>query len=459
MPSLRSKLSLPTLKIRGGERSSHTDERSPTLSVNQSEVLAEQPTVHVKDVDFELVIPSVQQLTIIDEDPPMSPLASPVRPDIGNALRSSSPALSILSGFSSRTKSGQTALPQQPSSPPASSPDLQDVEAHRQRELRWITTMASNPASQARKSKKVRKLLYEGVPASVRYLVWAHLADSKAKRMDNLYTKLIMRDRVPASVNIERDVQRVFAEESQLLDGSLMNLLQAYFSMVPDTQYSRGLTVIAGRLLLQSPEEDAFWTFVSMMDCHLRPYFSPSRSQLEVDATLFAKALEAIEPNLAKKIFSEMDIPPISLCRPWFTALFLEALPFDHSQRVWDIFLFEGITFLYRVGLAIIQCCKSSVVHCSDRDTILRTLLHPPASMLPTSADAFLEIASSVKFKDEDVRKQRGKLDLQQTKRLTQVRNPLVSRGGTPSVTPLRPSISSISLPRSNSGAEHGVNN
>ncbi|KDQ23018.1 hypothetical protein PLEOSDRAFT_12439, partial [Pleurotus ostreatus PC15] len=49
------------------------------------------------------------------------------------------------------------------------------MEGHRQRELRWIALMSSVPASQARKSKKVKKLLIEGVPSSVRYLVWIHL--------------------------------------------------------------------------------------------------------------------------------------------------------------------------------------------------------------------------------------------------------------------------------------------
>ena len=78
---------------------------------------------------------------------------------------------------------------------------------------------------------------------------------------------------------------------------------------------------------------------------------------MEVDATLFGKAVESNDAILAKKVFVDMDIPPASLCRPWyvsadvtvaflmsvrFSALFLEALPLEHSQRVWDIFLFEG---------------------------------------------------------------------------------------------------------------------
>ena len=78
-----------------------------------------------------------------------------------------------------------------------------------------------------------------------------------------------------------------------------------------------GLVMIAGQLLLQSPEEDAFWTFVSLMDSHLRPYFSNNSVQLEVDATLFARALENNDATSAKKVFGDMDVPPVVVCRAW----------------------------------------------------------------------------------------------------------------------------------------------
>jgi hypothetical protein len=122
-----------------------------------------------------------------------------------------------------------------------------------------------------------------------------------------------------------------------------------------------GLTFIAGQLLLQSPEEDAFWIFVSLMDSHLRPYFSSNAVQLDIDASLFAKAVETVDPSIAKKLFVDMAIPPIRVCRPWsesflfhqerlihssfghrFSSLFVEALPTEYFQRVWDIFLSEG---------------------------------------------------------------------------------------------------------------------
>ena len=56
-----------------------------------------------------------------------------------------------------------------------------------------------------------------------------------------------------------------------------------------------GLTSIAGHLLLLAPEEDAFWFFASKMDAPLRTHFSTNTIQIEVYASLFSRALEAID--------------------------------------------------------------------------------------------------------------------------------------------------------------------
>jgi hypothetical protein len=79
-----------------------------------------------------------------------------------------------------------------------------------------------------------------------------------------------------------------------------------------------GLAVLAAHILLLSPEEDAFWIFSSMMDAHLRPYFSPNAVQVEVDALLFSKALEVQDPPLSKKIFFDLGVTAASICRPWY---------------------------------------------------------------------------------------------------------------------------------------------
>ena len=152
---------------------------------------------------------------------------------------------------------------------------------------------------------------------AVRYLVWAHLADSRSKRVDKIYDQLGKRERVAASPIIERDVQQYTVGHPGVQEQSLNNLLQAYLIMVPDVQYTRGLAGIAGCLLQLSPEEDAFWTFISLMDTHIRPYFSSNAVQLEVDAVLFGKAAEAHDSIAAKRVFADLAIHPVQLCRSW----------------------------------------------------------------------------------------------------------------------------------------------
>ena len=226
--SLRSKISLSALRAR---------------SARDDDGLHEADTVQVKDTDFELVRPNVRPR--VSEDSAMNGKSSGSegRPSF---LRVDSPTMSMTSGGGTP----DTRSPVSPSGmsfPPvtasaAGSVDA-SVEAHRARELKWISAMSTTPPSQARKGKKIRKLLQEGVPASVRYQVWAHLTDSKAKRIEGLYAQFGEREKVSAFAEIQRDAQVCFEGDSRLSlpNGPLVSLLQAYLTMVPDILYCKGI--------------------------------------------------------------------------------------------------------------------------------------------------------------------------------------------------------------------------
>jgi len=269
------------------------------------------------------------------------------------------------------------------------------------------------------------------VPSSVRFLVWSYLTDGKAKAIPGVYAQLGKRPRGPALAEVERDIQRSSPDHPQMQSNraSLLSVLHAYLSMVPDIEYSLGLTLISGHLLALSPEEDAFWIFVSIMDSYLRPYFSSNTTQIEVDAALFSRALEANDAHVAKKVLLDMSVNPVELCRPWFSTLFVDALPLDYLNRVWDLFLLEGIPFLFRVGLALFHCCRRQVLEAINQESLFDVLNHPSPNWLPPSPDAFIALAYSVKVKDDDVRKQRIKMEAQ-IKRQTQTprANPAASR-------------------------------
>jgi hypothetical protein len=150
------------------------------------------------------------------------------------------------------------------------------------------------------------------------------------------------------------------------------------------------------------------------------------------------------------------------VCRR-FTSLFVEALPTDYFQRVWDIFLSEGVyshtlssshtdmsivgmVFLLRIGLALVTYCHRALLNIHQEAEALNLLQRPPQFLISSSPDSLIELANSFKLKDDDIRKQRIKLEAQ-VKRQTQsrlsnaVRRSSSNSNGGPSA--------SISLPRS----------
>jgi len=116
------------------------------------------------------------------------------------------------------------------------------MEAHRHREVKWMSLMSSLASPQWGKSKKVRKLIHEGVPSSVRYLIWQHLTDGKAKVVPGVYMKLGKRERIAVADKIEEDIITCFLDQPHLQGktGPVLALLQAYLTMVPDVNYARG---------------------------------------------------------------------------------------------------------------------------------------------------------------------------------------------------------------------------
>lgn len=476
--SLRAKLSLPNLR----RNRSRQDDGSGAPPLSPLESSHQDVVFQVQDMEFELVRPNFANHTAaarssedsavlgrdagssLDGGPPSAVLPTPsssLAAPPSSHLRPESPAMSInsfASGGRSPTAEGSHTswMPSTSTSLAASSPmtaskplpveSESQMEAHRNRELKWMSLLSSSAPSQARKSKKTRKLLVDGVPASVRYLVWSHLTDGKARCVHGVYAQLCGRGRVPMSGDIERDVEHGewFGREEQgqlrvLRDagGGIVQLLQAYLNMVPDIQYTIGLPHIVGQLLLLAPEEDAFWIFISIMDTHIRPYFSSGSRQLEVDSALFARALEVNDAAVAKRLLVDMGISPVSICAPWFSSLFVGCLPAEYLTRTWDLFLYDGIPFLFRVGLGIVSFVRRQLLESTSEEAVLALLHRPPPMALPPTPENYLSFVQSIKLKDDDVKKQRIKMEAQVKRQTQQQLQTKMGNGG-----------GSISLPR-----------
>ncbi|EUC62345.1 TBC1 domain protein 10B [Rhizoctonia solani AG-3 Rhs1AP] len=419
--SLSSKVSSTGLRLAGVSRPATDTPTTPLSPINS--VQPAEETVHYNDMDFDMVKPMRGRLSIVrtSEDGRQSISRSSLHSDHPRGHQQDDvPEHSPISPVAT-SPSNQTHVPSTPVPMKAGSHNSlttsDSIAAHISREQRWISTMQTIPSSMIRRNKKIKKLLLEGVPASVRGVVWLYLTDSRARRMVGVYSQLAKRGKVRATPEIVRDVELCFPVQPHLqaADGPVVSILQAYLTMVPDVTYSQGLCQVAGNLLMHSPEEDAFWTFVALMDKHLRGYCAMNSLQMEADSVFFAKTLESNDPQLATKLFRELGLHAGDFCKPWILSGFMGVVPPEYSSRIWDIFLFEGVPFLFRIGLALLSCLRRQLLALTPKSSpgALDCLLSISLQALPTDPDQLIAWAYAVKFKEDDMRKMRPKIESQ----------------------------------------------
>jgi hypothetical protein len=118
----------------------------------------------------------------------------------------------------------------------------------------------------------------------------------------------------------------------------------------------------------------------------------------------------------------------------------------QRSSSLCYTYAFTGTVFLFRVGLAIVTCCHRTLLSIHQEAEALNLLTRPPLLLISSSPDSLIELANSFRIKDDDIRKQRTKLEAQ-FKLQTQSRLSTAARRSTGNA--IGGAATSISLPRS----------
>lgn len=251
--SLRSKLSMSALRAKGSTGRPSRDGGEPRLPSPSApgNPHDEEDRVQVKDMEFELVRPVLNTSGLRNSEDNfgsqvLSPEAESIRSgmDGKTSRRTESPAFSPPMSHARSPNLKAASVDSLANFRTASAIQIASIEAHRMREQKWMSLVSSTPSSQARKSKKVKKLIIEGVPSSVRGKVWGLVTDSKARRMEGLFAQLVKKAPMQIIPLVEQDVDRCFPDHPHLRDpqGSLAHILFAYTAMVPDIRYRTGMT-------------------------------------------------------------------------------------------------------------------------------------------------------------------------------------------------------------------------
>ncbi|XP_054937059.1 EVI5-like protein isoform X1 [Physeter macrocephalus] len=176
----------------------------------------------------------------------------------------------------------------------------------------------------------------------------------------NQYSELLKMSS-PCEKLIRRDIARTYPEheffkgQDSLGQEVLFNVMKAYSLVDREVGYCQGSAFIVGLLLMQMPEEEAFCVFVRLMqEYRLRELFKPSMAELGLCIYQFEYMLQEQLPDLNTH-FRSQSFHTSMYASSWFLTLFLTTFPLPVATRVFDIFMYEGLEIVFRVGLALLQ--------------------------------------------------------------------------------------------------------
>lgn len=237
------------------------------------------------------------------------------------------------------------------------------IDIGKKREIKWLKMLENWDSLMKVKNNKIKARCYKGIPQSVRSLAWQHLSGSKIlnERNKNVYAKLL-KDSVESdwAYVIKKDIPRTFRHHSMFYDNNsqghndLYNVLLAISCYDKKTGYNQAMAPIAAVLLMHMPQEEAFWTLVSVCKFYLPGYYGEKMEAMRLDGLIFGHLLESVNPT----VFAHMNkhnIDPLMYIVEWMVCIYSRCLPFDTVLRIWDIFFCAGVKFLFKIGLAILK--------------------------------------------------------------------------------------------------------
>ncbi|KAI5481595.1 TBC domain protein, Rab GTPase activator [Pseudohyphozyma bogoriensis] len=161
---------------------------------------------------------------------------------------------------------------------------------------------------------------------------------------------------------MEHDVEdtlpdlKLFQKDGGVMHEDLMGVLLAYSVHAGgQPRYPEGLSYLAALLLVNMPPADAFISLLNLVDkSFLKSFYGGVEDEIDAYYRIFDTLLADTMPKVYANFLQEVVRPSLYL-KPWLITAFVRFLPLDLATRVFDVFLLEGDSLLFRIALVILQ--------------------------------------------------------------------------------------------------------
>ncbi|KAK4057299.1 hypothetical protein OIO90_001796 [Microbotryomycetes sp. JL221] len=266
--------------------------------------------------------------------------------------------------------------------------DHDQINNYRSQESAWIKALSSSQlnGSTIRQSKKLKSLVMQGIPSSVRAQVWAQMVDVDEFVVPGLYQSLCEQESNGLDERIFHDVREVGQDYPRLagedsVKQELASVIKALVRHDRELRYSRALVLFAAVFLSQfAIGESTFWMCIAVLNqTGHRKYFTRLQSDqdlVRISTLTFGLLLELTSPLIAQT-FVKLRVDPSAFFSHWTSSMFVTVLPWSSCIRIVDLLLLDSKTFELVTSLSIVKTLQFEDERLfSDRKSLLYAVRH-----------------------------------------------------------------------------------
>ncbi len=237
-------------------------------------------------------------------------------------------------------------------------------------ELESILTKTYN-----NKKNKFNELILNGIPESIRFLIWITLTKKIPIKRDDYYFNELLQSDSSSDLKDQRkkDINRTYSnnECTEIQLKQLEQILYAITLFDKEIGYCQGLNFIVGFILKI--------TFFNTIDCfylltyileEIKGYFIEDFPLLKLNNYIFNHFFIKLYPKLSEH-FKNLEIPNELWIGKWMQTLFTLTLPFNELCRIWDCFFINGFDFIIPISLSIIYYMEKKLLEFKDSSDVI----------------------------------------------------------------------------------------
>ncbi|KAJ9459509.1 Growth hormone-regulated TBC protein 6 [Diplonema papillatum] len=224
-----------------------------------------------------------------------------------------------------------------------------------------------------------------GVPPALRKEAWRSFAGVGTEAfpggasLEEFYRQCLVNSlstKSESTTAIAKDINRTFPNCDRFDPGaeayaSLFKVLSAVSHSIEDG-YCQGTNFMAGVLLLATGNDEvtsfALLRAITSSEAYNAGYYTALMTTLVLDQKVMATLVGA-SPVSAK--LQELGVTLEDFTIRWLLCAFIDVVPFETLLHLWDLYLHEGVSFLFRLALVIFEDLEPRLMAADDFSTAI----------------------------------------------------------------------------------------